>query len=221
MEDEIRKFNEKKVHELVSSLKLNKYRHLRRKPQVEQNVNGTLVEKNDSDEDEEDSGTFICRGTVNIESDNEDQGTFIYRGTLTNSSDSDKDGTVTATDNCVNDKSIIKGKQSNTGKNLQEDLVAATLLNRKNSQTDDIAKLTGEDLTALLRKNPKDAATQIVQGLKKSLSYEDKTVEEVKKEEKQVGFYLSGQKCSEDYFCNMSSLTNEYIPGTYFCIFFT
>ncbi|XP_071153761.1 serine/threonine-protein kinase Nek3-like isoform X1 [Mytilus edulis] len=197
MEDDLRKLNEKKVHELVNSLELNKYRHLKKKTKNQKNASDTLVEKNE-DGDEEDSGTFVYKGTLKSESDSdeEDQGTFVYHGTIKHLSDSDDEGTIMhpvniqPNSNGVN-PSPQKPKHSNTGKNLKEDLVAATLLNRRESPTEEHRGLSGEDLKNLLKKNPKDAAKQIVQGLKKTMSLDeeksDGILQDIQKgEEKQL-----------------------------------
>lgn len=197
MEDDLRKLNEKKVHELVNSLELNKYRHLKKKTKNQKNASDTLVEKNE-DGDEEDSGTFVYKGTLKSESDSdeEDQGTFVYHGTIKHLSDSDDEGTIMHPVNIQPNSNGVnpipeKLKHSNTGKNLKEDLVAATLLNRRESPTEEHRGLSGEDLKNLLKKNPKDAAKQIVQGLKKTMSLDeeksDGILQDIQKgEEKQV-----------------------------------
>jgi RNase H-fold protein (predicted Holliday junction resolvase) len=56
--------------------------------------------------------------------------------------------------------------------------VAATLLNRNDSPTDEKREISGEDITTLLKMNPKEAAKQIVKGLKKTMSFEEQKVEE-------------------------------------------
>lgn len=172
MEDEMRRFNEEKVHELLNSLELDKYKNFRKKKnKVVISPSNTLVEN----PDEEDSGTFIFRGTTKDESDSdEDQGTFVFKGTIKNSGDSGDEGTIVQR----KEEALSNGKTSSTGQNLKEDIVAATLLNRREVLNEEKKELSGDDLKHLLKKNPKDAAKQIVQGLKKSLSYDEQNTQE-------------------------------------------
>lgn len=174
MEDEMRRFNEEKVHQLLNSLELDKYKNFRKnKKKVQISPSDTLVENPESDE--EDAGTFIFKGTTRDESDSdEDQGTFVFKGTKKNSSDSEEEGTIVQR----KQEGFQNGKASSTGQNLKEDIVAATLLNRRDILPEDKRGLSGDDLKHLLKKNPKDAAKQIVQGLKKSLSYDEQNVQD-------------------------------------------
>lgn len=175
MEDEMRKTSEKQVRELVNSLELNKYCKLRKKTIPKQTKNGTIEEKSDSEEEDVD-GTFVYHGTLKNESNEDDEdndGTFVYHGTVKHSSDSDQ-GTVRG----HQEKPADDRNKSNTGKCLKEDIVAATLLNRNDSPTDEKREISGEDITTLLKMNPKEAAKQIVKGLKKTMSFEEQKVEE-------------------------------------------
>jgi hypothetical protein len=177
MEDEMRKTSEEQVRELVNSLELNKYRKLRKKTIPQNKKNGTIEEKRDSEEEDVD-GTFVYHGTLKNESSEDDEdndGTFVYHGTVKHSSDSVSDqGTVRG----HQEKSADDRNKSNTGKCLKEDIVAATLLNRNDSPTDEKREISGEDITTLLKMNPKEAAKQIVKGLKKTMSFEEQKVEE-------------------------------------------